>query len=108
MRVVTKTSIILTLLLLSATTLTAAGIVKVSQKNRAFGTANVRIRRGEVVRFTNDDRFLHQLYVEAPSFSFESDEQEPGSDVEIQFSESGLFEVRCHIHPQMLLQVEAH
>ncbi len=98
----------LTLVVLSITGLAAANVVNVTQKGRAFGVASLRVMRGEVVRFTNDDVFLHQIYVDNPSFKFESDEQEPGTSVEIQFTKVGLFEVRCHIHPKMLLQVDVH
>jgi len=100
-------SIALTLVLLSVTAaLTATNVAEVIQKGRAFSTGGVQIPKGGIVRFINDDLFLHQVYVETPSFNFESDEQEPGTNVEVQFPKPGLFEVRCHIHPKMLLQVE--
>ena len=67
----------------------------------------MKIASGDTVRFDNDDKFLHQIYVAAASFSFESDEQEPGTSVEIHFTKAGTFEVRCHIHPKMLLTVDA-
>jgi len=104
--IIARFTIVLALLPLSAATVTAGGPVNVTQKGRAFSVASVQTTRGEIVRFINDDLFEHQIYVEAPSFTFESDEQEPGSDVEIRFSKAGLFEVRCHIHPKMLLKVE--
>ncbi len=104
-------SLVLVSLAIAASTITAlaaAGVVTVSQKNRAFTIAKLEIAKGDVVRFINDDRFRHQIYVSAPSFNFESDEQAPGTTVNIQFSKSGVFEVRCHIHPKMLLQVDVH
>jgi plastocyanin len=107
-QVVSRIYIALALVLLSATTLTAAGIVNVIQKDRMFNIANAQISRGEVVRFINSDPFMHQLYVEAPSFSFQSDEQKPNTNVDIQFSTAGLFEVRCYIHPKMVLRIEVH
>ena len=106
MRIAPKIFAALALLLLSITTLTAANVVSVVQKGRAFGVAAIKVSTGEVLRFVNNDLFLHQIYVETPSFNFESDEQEPGTNVDIQFSKTGLFQVRCHIHPKMLLQVE--
>jgi len=105
-RTATTIYLALALVLSSVTALTAANVVSVVQKGRAFGVASVRVIHGEVVRFVNNDLFLHQVYVGTPSFTFESDEQEPGTNVDIAFSRSGLFEVRCHIHPKMLLQVE--
>ncbi len=83
----------------------AGGVVAVSQKGRAFTVASVQVARGDTVRFNNEDSFLHQIYVHAPAMDFESDEQEPGASVDIRFPASGSFEVRCQIHPKMLLNV---
>ncbi len=96
----------LTLVLVPLMSLAAANVVSVVQKGRAFSVSTMQVVRGGVVRFVNDDLFLHQVYVDSSSFSFDTDEQEPGTTVEIQFPKAGLFEVRCHIHPKMLLQVE--
>jgi len=84
----------------------AADIYEVVQKNRMFHVKELEIARGEVVRFINQDEFLHQIYVKSPNFSFESDEQAPGKNIEIKFP-AGTFEVRCRIHPKMLLLVHA-
>jgi plastocyanin len=45
--------------------------------------------------------------VQSPSFAFESAEQPPGDTVDVRFTAAGTFEVRCHIHPKMLLHVDA-
>ena len=92
---------------LSVATL-AAGMVTVSQQSRAFSVASLQIARGDTIRFSNNDKFRHQMYVESPSFNFETDEQAPGTAVDIAFPQAGLFQVRCHIHPKMLLQVDVH
>jgi plastocyanin len=86
----------------------AADVALVTQKGRAFSLTALEIVRGGVVRFVNDDKFVHQIYVDSPAMSFESDEQPPGTSVSISFPHAGTFEVRCHIHPKMLLKVEAH
>lgn len=93
-------------ILLGATAVTAAGLAIVSQKTRQFGVANLQIARGDVVRFNNDDQFIHHVYVQSPSFNYESAEQEPGTSVDVSFPKSGTFEVRCLIHPKMLLRVD--
>lgn len=84
----------------------AAEIYEIVQKNRMFHTKEIEIARGEVVRFINADAFLHQIYVKSPDFSFESDEQAPGKNIDVKFP-AGTFEVRCRIHPKMLLVVRA-
>lgn len=95
--------------LLAAATATGAlagRAVVVSQQNRAFRVLEVQVARGDTVRFSNDDAFLHQIFVQSPAMRFESEEQEPGQFVEVSFPASGAFEVRCRIHPKMLLRVD--
>ena len=77
----------------------------VVQKGRAFRPAEVSITKGESLTFTNNDDFIHQIYVQAPTFSFDSDEKNPGQDITETFTTAGTFEVRCHIHPKMKLVV---
>jgi plastocyanin len=75
------------------------------QKGRAFHPGEVSINHGESLTFTNNDDFIHQIYVQSPNFSFDSDERNPGQDITETFTTPGTFEVRCHIHPKMRLVV---
>ena len=91
-----------------ASTVTAAGaaaVHRIVQKGRAFSVAQISLAPGESLIFTNEDEFLHQIYVDSRDMSFDSDEQAPGQTIEIKFPRSGTFPVRCHIHPKMLLVV---
>jgi plastocyanin len=92
-------------LLLVAVPAFAASVYTVIQRGRAFSTAEITVERGDTTRFTNEDEFLHQIYVDSNQMSFDSDEQRPGQTIEVQFPKSGTFPVRCHIHPKMLLTV---
>lgn len=76
------------------------------QKGRRFAPAEVSINRGDSLTFTNEDDFIHQVYVAARNFAFDTDEREPGQNITQKFTESGTFEVRCHIHPKMKLSVD--
>ncbi|MGI4977292.1 MAG: cupredoxin domain-containing protein [Janthinobacterium lividum] len=82
----------------------AGRTVEVTQEHRRFSVDTLTIGRGDVVRFVNADEFLHQIYVKALGFSTPSGE-EPGQQVDVAFPTSGTFEVRCEIHPRMLLTV---
>jgi plastocyanin len=75
----------------------------VSQKGRAFRPAEISVSRGETVVFTNEDSFIHQVYV--PGL-FESTEKSPGENYYQPFTISGTFQVRCRIHPTMKLTVK--
>lgn len=83
----------------------AAGTFRIVQKGRAFQPTQITIAAGDILQFSNDDSFLHQIYVNAPRMTFESDEQRPGQTIELRFPTAGTFEVHCHIHPKMLLTV---
>ena len=74
----------------------------VVQQGRAFHPGEISINRGEALIFTNNDEFIHQVYV--PGL-FDSDEKAPGQNLTESFPEAGTFEVRCHIHPKMKLVV---
>ncbi|HEX2940071.1 MAG TPA: hypothetical protein VHO91_03425 [Rhodopila sp.] len=100
-------SLAILLVAVSMTTF-AAGMVAVTQKGRKFSASDIQILRGDTIRFNNEDKFVHQIYVESPNFTYESDEQPPGNNIDVIFTKSGLFEVRCHIHPKMLLRVDVH
>jgi len=75
----------------------------VVQKGRAFRPAEITINRGETVTFTNDDSYIHQVYVEG---LFDSSEKAPGENLNEIFPGAGTFQVRCHIHPTMKMTVK--
>jgi plastocyanin len=83
----------------------AADIHRISQKNRAFSLNSLTVAKGDVVQFSNDDDFIHQVYVKSDSFNVDTDESSPGNVISVPFTTSGTFEVRCHIHPKMRLIV---
>ena len=86
----------------------AAVPVLVLQNHRAFSVRELSLKAGGIVRFSNADEFLHHIYIHSPSFSFNSGEQPPGRDVEVPFTSTGTFEVRCEVHPKMLLTVSVN
>ena len=101
-------------LVLIAASLTGLGVMgsraaqqyTVSQKGRLFHPDNLAIQRGETLVIVNDDGDLrHHAYIDSPTFSFDSGDQEPGSKTTINFSVAGDFDVLCAIHPKMKLKV---
>jgi plastocyanin len=75
------------------------------QNGRAFHPVEISIAHGTTLNFSNQDEFLHQIYVDSPGFAYDSAEQPPGETLHISFPNAGTFPVRCHIHPKMLLTV---
>jgi plastocyanin len=92
-------------LALAASTAFAATIHTVVQKGRNFAVNEIVIAPGDTIRFTNEDDFLHQIYVDSQDMEFDSAEQRPGETIDVDFPRRGTFSVRCHIHPKMLLVV---
>lgn len=80
-----------------------AADLTVSQKGRAFKPGEIEIRRGQTLTFTNEDSFIHQIYVTG---LFDTDEQGPGENLNETFPNVGTFQVRCHIHPTMRMTVK--
>jgi plastocyanin len=74
----------------------------IAQGGRAFHPGEITINRGDSLTFTNQDDFIHQVFV---SGLFDSDEKAPGQKLTESFPQTGTFEVRCHIHPKMKLLV---
>jgi plastocyanin len=83
----------------------AAAVHRIVQKGRAFALQEIVIAPGDSLLFTNEDEFLHQIYVDSPNMVFDSPEQPPGQTIEVNFPRAGTFAVRCHIHPKMVLTV---
>jgi plastocyanin len=75
------------------------------QNGRAFHPNDITIDHGQTLSFSNQDDFIHQIYVDSPGFKYDSAEQPPGETLTINFPDAGTFPVRCHIHPKMRLTV---
>jgi plastocyanin len=99
-----KKLLLIPLLLLPAIAFGQDGHV-VQQKNRRFTPGEITVRRGESITVTNDDDFIHQIYVDG---LFDSEEKQPGENIVEDFPRTGTFEVRCHIHPKMRLIVHVN
>jgi plastocyanin len=93
---------LLPFLLLPASAMAADGGHVIVQKGRAFHPAEITIDRNEPLTFTNEDSFIHQIYVVG---LFDSEEKGPGENLNETFPQTGTFQVRCHIHPTMRMTV---
>jgi plastocyanin len=94
--------VLLSLLLLPGAAMAADPAHTVVQKGRAFRPTEVTINRDEGLTFTNEDSFIHQIYVDG---LFDSEEKSPGENLTEAFAAAGTFQVRCHIHPTMRMTV---
>ena len=97
--------LLISLLLLAPVAAIAQDTHTIVQKGRRFNVPEIAIRQGETLTFTNNDEFIHQMYVDG---LFDSDERLPGQNLTEAFPRAGTFEVRCHIHPKMKLVVRVN
>ena len=78
----------------------------VSQLNKTFTPARVRLKAGRSLTVLNDDTRTHNVRIFHPKLDFNSGAQEPKESVTIPFPEAGTFEAFCGIHPSMRLTVD--
>ena len=84
----------------------AAGPIVISQKGRTFSPKSIVVKKGETVRFLNDDEYVHHAYIKSSGFNYDAGEIETEKFSEVQMNVPGSFEVRCAIHPKMRLVVD--
>jgi cytochrome c peroxidase len=77
----------------------------VGQKGKQFSTPAISVRRGEAVRFTNDDTVTHNVFSKSPNAPFNLKLQRPGQSEDVRFEQPGTAVVRCAIHPMMRLEI---
>jgi len=99
-----KTSLILCL----ATLFCAAAFAEdhvIQQADRAFSTNVITIKPGDRLIFTNCDCVTHNVFSTSPANPFTIKVQKPGDATAVEFTNEGVTEVRCAIHPKMKIIV---
>jgi plastocyanin len=77
----------------------------VGQKGKQFSEAKLVLRRGETIRFVNDDSVTHNVFSKSEVAPFNLKLQPPGAKQDVRFERPGTAVVRCAIHPMMRLEV---
>jgi plastocyanin len=81
----------------AATKPNARAIVKVSMRNMQFYPRTLKIKKGDVVEWKNDDLVPHT----ATSASFDSGSMNPGTSWRHTFTKAGQVAYVCTFHPTM-------
>ena len=76
---------------------------RVTIRDFAFQPAELRIRAGDTVRWTNEETVAHS--VTAPDGPFDSGLLPPGAIYERRFDEPGVYVYRCVPHPFMIARI---
>ena len=75
----------------------ALAVVKVSMRNMQFYPQSLKVKKGTVVEWKNDDLVPHT----ATSASFDSGSLGPGKSWRYTFTKAGEFSYTCTFHPMM-------
>jgi len=70
-----------------------------------FSVENLKIKRGDVVVFVNDDNVPHNVASSSDGNTFDLGSQASGTSTPVTFTTVGEVDVRCLIHPRMRLTV---
>jgi plastocyanin len=99
-------SVLAAALLIAVIVQARADDVTVYQEGKKFSESEVTVKVGDTVTFTNRDPVTHNVFSNTPGMSFDLKTQKPGASTTITFDHGGVAEVRCAIHPQMVMQVK--
>jgi len=75
----------------------------VGQKDKAFTRDEITIKVGDVVKFTNEDPFSHNVYSLSDVKSFDLGSYPKGKSRSVTFDQPGIVEVGCAVHMDMKL-----
>ena len=78
-------------------TVGASKVVNVSIQNSAYNPASVQISTGDTVKWTNMDTFAHTV----TGSIFKSGNINKGQSYQFQFTQPGVYNYTCTIHPTM-------
>jgi cytochrome c peroxidase len=79
---------------------------RISQRDKMFSPAAIRVRRGEAITVLNDDTRTHNVRIAGGGIDYNSGAQEPGDNITFHLEKPGRYEAHCGIHPAMRLSIE--
>ncbi|MGZ3461666.1 MAG: plastocyanin/azurin family copper-binding protein, partial [Archangium sp.] len=79
-----------------------SGEVNMAQRNKAFQPSVVAVVAGQKVRFSNNDVVVHNVFSRSHARKFDAGKNRPGEDYTETFQKTGIIDVYCDIHEQMV------
>lgn len=83
-----------------------AAEVEIGQKNKQFTQTKISIKKGDSIKFTNEDPFFHNIFSLSEIQSFDLGSYPKGESKTVVFDKAGTVEVECAIHPNMLMTID--
>lgn len=95
-----------TIAVLTSTAFSAlAEVHEVGQLNKEFSVSEMNIKKGDTVKFLNQDPFFHNVFSLSDAALFDLGSFPQGDSKDVVFEESGKVEVECAIHPNMRMVI---
>jgi plastocyanin len=91
--------------LFTTTAYAQAPAQSIVQRDERFHPNRIVLKRGQTLGVTNEDPFVHHVYVDSPEMKYDSGEQRPGRALSIPFEKPGEYVLECAIHLKMKLRV---
>lgn len=80
--------------------------ISIDQHDKQFSPEDIVLNAGSTLVFTNHDNVTHNIHViDADGDTEDKGLQKPSEIVKHTFTKPGVYQVRCNIHPDMLLMV---
>lgn len=77
----------------------------VGQKDKKFTTSTLKVKKGDVVKFLNEDSVFHNVFSLSDAKFFDLGSYPKGEFKTVEFDQIGVVEVECAIHPDMKMEV---
>lgn len=101
-----RSTLVLALAALLATTHASAAEQVVTQSGKAFSVKKMKVKVGDSVKFVNEDPFSHNVFSLSDTKSFDLGSYPQGGSKSVTFDKPGTVDVECAIHPAMTLSIE--
>ena len=82
-----------------------ASELNMAQRNKAFLPSVMAVVVGQKVRFSNNDVVMHNVFSRSRAGKFDAGKNRPGESYTEAFKKTGIVDVYCDIHEQMVATV---
>lgn len=80
--------------------------ITVTMAGSAYQPGQISASVGDTIRFVNDDKTDHDVFVPTAGHAVDLGKQIPGKETVLNLAKAGMFEVECVFHSNMLVAVE--
>ena len=98
-------AVLLTIFVMSPVSVMAKDVFTINQKDHKFSEMFVKVKNNDVIRFVNLDSVNHRLVFMHKGQQEQMNDIKPGKSQEVSFSQPGIYDVVCKIHPEMKLTI---